>query len=87
MEATDTIAGLRMESEFRSAMNNGQLSLNYQPIVCLKTGGILGFEALMRWISPGKRVYLPCRFHSDGGKIRPYHRGQQVGAARSLLGP
>jgi EAL domain-containing protein (putative c-di-GMP-specific phosphodiesterase class I) len=62
MEATDTIAGLRMENEFKSALNNGQISLNYQPIVSLTTGDILGFEALMRWIHPEKGFISPAVF-------------------------
>ncbi len=64
MEEKKTVEGLRLENEFRAAMNNGQLSLNYQPIVDLSNGHVRGFEALMRWkhpehgfISPG--VFIP----------------------------
>ncbi len=62
LEATDTISGLRMESEFRAALANNQISLNYQPIVSLTTGEILGFEALMRWIHPEKGFISPAVF-------------------------
>jgi len=51
-------------------MDNGQLSMNYQPIVCLETGSVLGFEALMRWIHPEKGfispgVFIPMAERSD----------------------
>lgn len=51
-------------ADFRAAIQNRELSLNYQPIIDMKTGVVMGFEALMRWqhpvhgpISPG--VFIP----------------------------
>jgi EAL domain-containing protein (putative c-di-GMP-specific phosphodiesterase class I) len=50
--------------DFRAAIQNRELSLNYQPIINMKNGVVMGFEALMRWqhpvhgaISPG--VFIP----------------------------
>lgn len=52
------------KDDFKSALDNKQLSLNYQPIINLKDKSISGLEALMRWthpeygfISPG--VFIP----------------------------
>lgn len=57
-----SIESLKMENEFRSALANGQISLNYQPIVSLMTGEVLGFEALMRWNHPEKGLISPAVF-------------------------
>ncbi len=40
---------LRMENDLRQAVSRNQLLLNYQPIVSLSSGELLGFEALLRW--------------------------------------
>ena len=39
-----------MESQLRRAIRKGSLTLVYQPIVDLETGGTVGAEALVRWI-------------------------------------
>ena len=62
LEEANTLAGLKMENEFKSAIINGHLSLNYQPIVSLKTAEIIGFEALMRWTHPEKGFISPAVF-------------------------
>lgn len=62
MQETKTIDNLRLEGEFKAALTNGQLSLNYQPIVDLRDGRILGFEALMRWNHPEKGFISPAVF-------------------------
>ena len=40
---------LNLERELRSAIENGSLTVGYQPIVQAATGRIVGFEALGRW--------------------------------------
>jgi diguanylate cyclase (GGDEF)-like protein len=42
----------QMEAELRRALPAGLLSLHYQPLVSLKSGGAIGFEALLRWQHP-----------------------------------
>lgn len=62
MQETRTIDSIRLENEFKSALTNGQLSLNYQPIVSLRNGDVLGFEALMRWNHPERGFISPAVF-------------------------
>lgn len=43
---------LDLESDLRTALERGQMSLEYQPIIDLAGGNPIGFEALLRWIHP-----------------------------------
>ena len=51
-----------MESNLRAAVDNNELLLYYQPIYCLKTNRIRGFEALVRWNSPVYGLVTPSLF-------------------------
>lgn len=62
VEQTNAIETIKMANEFKNAMDKGELSLHYQPIVDLKTGDVQGFEALMRWIHPEKGFISPGVF-------------------------
>ncbi len=42
----------RMLRDLRDALEKGQLQLNYQPQLELKTGKLIGAEALLRWWKP-----------------------------------
>lgn len=42
----------RLGARLESAARNGELSARYQPIVSLQDEGIVGFEALVRWVHP-----------------------------------
>ncbi|MBI4692706.1 MAG: EAL domain-containing protein [Gammaproteobacteria bacterium] len=44
------------------ALERGELELHYQPIVNLRTGAVLGAEALLRWRHPERGVLLPEEF-------------------------
>ena len=49
-------------AEFKSALENHTLSLNYQPIINLETGLVCGFETLMRWNHPTRGPISPSVF-------------------------
>ena len=42
----------------RDALTAGKLTLNYQPFLDIRTGGVVGFEALLRWKHP-VRGFVP----------------------------
>ncbi|MDB5650230.1 MAG: hypothetical protein JWL62_1750 [Hyphomicrobiales bacterium] len=50
--------------EFRAALEEGQIVPFYQPKVSLRTGCIIGFEALARWLHPRDGVLTPAAFAS-----------------------
>ena len=56
---------LRLESELRKALADGDFRLYYQPIVSLSNGRLVGFEALLRWQHPTRGVLLPAEFLSS----------------------
>jgi EAL domain-containing protein (putative c-di-GMP-specific phosphodiesterase class I) len=53
---------LRLETDLRKAIENNQISLEYQPIFSLATGKLLGIEALTRWIHPEIGKVSPAKF-------------------------
>ncbi|HYE49478.1 MAG TPA: EAL domain-containing protein [Azospirillaceae bacterium] len=53
---------LRTESDLRHAIDQGQLTLFYQPIVSLADERIAGFEALIRWFHPERGPISPAEF-------------------------
>ncbi len=62
------VSALQLENDLRRAVNSlnsdepQQFFLEYQPIMALQTGKILGFEALLRWRHPQKGAILPSVF-------------------------
>jgi diguanylate cyclase (GGDEF)-like protein len=53
---------LNLENSLRKAMEEGQLSVHYQPQMELSTGRIVGMEALLRWQHPEKGFIPPLEF-------------------------
>ena len=56
---------LELENDLRQVLSQPHcpgLVLNYQPIVYLKTGKIISFEALVRWQHPDHGLISPGRF-------------------------
>jgi diguanylate cyclase (GGDEF)-like protein/PAS domain S-box-containing protein len=51
-----------LEHDLRSALANGELALNYQPLVNLECNEISGFEALLRWYHPQRGMVSPADF-------------------------
>ncbi|HEY0789072.1 MAG TPA: diguanylate cyclase, partial [Thermoanaerobaculia bacterium] len=53
---------LALEQGLRKALAHGEFVLYYQPILDLKSGRIVGMEALLRWQHPDLGVILPGEF-------------------------
>jgi diguanylate cyclase (GGDEF)-like protein len=51
-----------METGLIHAIANEELSLAFQPIVCQNTLDVVGFEALVRWVSPARGAISPSLF-------------------------
>jgi diguanylate cyclase (GGDEF)-like protein len=51
-----------LEFALRVAVEQGQMDLAYQPVVNARSGGLLGFEALLRWTHPELGVIPPAKF-------------------------
>ena len=59
----DSIIGnTELEKSLALAIDNNELQLFYQPKIDLKTGTIMGVEALIRWIKPDGTVIKPDAF-------------------------
>jgi len=53
---------LRLETEFRGAIDGQQLRLQYEPIMALDAERVAGFEALVRWLKPERGWVHPGEF-------------------------
>ncbi|WCN37268.1 putative bifunctional diguanylate cyclase/phosphodiesterase [Aneurinibacillus uraniidurans] len=51
-----------LENHLRRAMENKELVLYYQPQICLRTGKLIGAEALLRWQHPHLGWVFPSEF-------------------------
>jgi len=56
------VALLKLETELRLAVQNNDFAMHYQPIVDLKSGHIVGFEALVRWMHTERGIVSPNSF-------------------------
>ncbi len=55
---------LQLEKDLRHALANDEFFLNYQPIISLEAGRVMGFETLVRWRHPNKGLVSPQEFIS-----------------------
>src|SRR5450755_3634032 len=72
----NAVKRLRLESDLRRALDQGEFRVFYQPIVSLPTGKIAGFEALTRWQRP-EGILPPIEFIAvaeETGLIIPMNR-------------
>ncbi|MHB8743444.1 MAG: GGDEF/EAL domain-containing response regulator [Sulfuricaulis sp.] len=53
---------LDMETHLRRALERQEFVLHYQPQIDLMSGGVIGFEALIRWQRPGSGLVPPMEF-------------------------
>jgi diguanylate cyclase (GGDEF)-like protein/PAS domain S-box-containing protein len=53
---------LQLTGDLRRALDEGQLSVNYQPLIRLEDGRMLGAEALLRWSHPELGMVPPAEF-------------------------
>jgi diguanylate cyclase (GGDEF)-like protein len=63
---------LQIASELGAAIEGGQLRLEYQPIIDLRSGLAIGAEALVRWQHPTRGLLPPAEFITvaeDSGHI------------------
>jgi PAS domain S-box-containing protein len=72
----NAVKRLKLETDLRKALDQGEFRVHYQPIVSLQTGKITGFEALTRWQRP-EGILSPIEFIAvaeEIGLIIPMNR-------------
>jgi predicted signal transduction protein with EAL and GGDEF domain len=72
----NAVKRLKLETDLRKALDQGEFRVHYQPIVSLQTGKITGFEALTRWQRP-EGLLSPIEFIAvaeEIGLIIPMNR-------------
>ena len=65
---------ISLEADLRFAVERGELSMHYQPLISLEDGELIGFEALLRWNHSQKGFVSPAQFipiAEDSGLIIP----------------
>jgi diguanylate cyclase (GGDEF)-like protein/PAS domain S-box-containing protein len=68
---------LELKADLQRAVVSEEFEVHYQPIVALRTGGIVGVEALVRWRHAQRGLVLPGDFMSlaeETGLILPLGR-------------
>ena len=53
---------LDLESQLARALDHDEFRVHYQPIVDVSTEGVVGFEALVRWVHPIRGLISPLEF-------------------------
>jgi diguanylate cyclase (GGDEF)-like protein len=74
---TKALARLELKTDLQRALDCGEFTLRYQPIMDLARGDMAGMEALVRWEHPTRGTVLPLEFVGlleDTGLIVPVGR-------------
>jgi diguanylate cyclase (GGDEF)-like protein len=58
----DAMERLALETDLRRGLERGEIFVEYQPIVSISSGAIVGFEALARWRHPTRGRVTPDTF-------------------------
>jgi diguanylate cyclase (GGDEF)-like protein len=58
----EAAARLDLAAQLRGVETRGELRLDYQPIVELGSGAVVGLEALVRWQPPDRPLMMPGQF-------------------------
>lgn len=83
---SNAVRRLKLETDLRRGMEQGELLVYYQPIVSLPEGKIAGFEALSRW-KRGEEMISPADFipvADETGLILPINRALLLEACQQL---
>ena len=57
-----TRAGMELLAQLRDAIVQRDLAVHYQPKLSLRSGELVGVEALVRWHHPDRGVLYPDEF-------------------------
>ena len=58
----DAIRRIEVESQLRTALDESQFVMHYQPTIDLQSGRLTGVEALIRWQHPQRGIVAPMEF-------------------------
>jgi predicted signal transduction protein with EAL and GGDEF domain len=83
---SSAVRRLKLETDLRRGLEQGELLVYYQPIISLESGKIVGFEALSRWkttqgmVSPAE--FIPVA--DETGLILPMNRALYLESCKQL---